>query len=91
MVATLSLACGRVKCNGVVAVLNDRWRVALHPVPPQWMLQSRKAKSWNHVRAYCQTREALLRNISEYCGTVDPESLAVVQALPEHIRDKVAT
>jgi len=69
----------------VVAILNNRWRVIDDPL--QWILQVRrgrkteKATGWRG-RSYCTQRTVLLRCIREYCGEVDADALAIVEALP---------
>lgn len=71
-------------------VLNDRWRVVDAPPHwhPQWILQRKEARARARSdgwvgNAYCTTRTALARNISERCGDVDPAAMAVIEALPE--------
>ena len=67
-------------------VLNDRWRIADDPL--QWLLQRRRGKpdkkhsGWSN-RSFCRTREGLLRCVREYCGIVDAEALAWIEALPD--------
>jgi hypothetical protein len=54
----------------------------------QFILQQRngtprsKATGWS-CRSFCRTRDALLRFIREYCGSVEDNALAQVKALPE--------
>jgi hypothetical protein len=60
--------------NRLVAQLNETWRVV--DDPRQWILQRRKGNprsknsGWKN-RSFCQTREALLRCIREYCCSPD--------------------
>jgi hypothetical protein len=76
--------------NRRIAQLNKSWRVMDDPL--QWVLQRRKGNprkknsGWQD-RSFCTTREALLRCIREYCGDVDQNALADLQALPEHHAD----
>jgi hypothetical protein len=72
--------------NGLIAELNERWRVVDDPL--QWILQRRKGSprkknsGWQG-RSFCRTREALLRCVREYCGEVDPAALNKIKALPD--------
>lgn len=69
-----------------IARLNNRWRVVHDPL--QWILQVRrgrkttKATGWKG-RRFCQWRRTLIRDIGELCGPVDPDALAIIQALPD--------
>jgi hypothetical protein len=71
--------------NRLVAQLNESWKVIYDPL--QWILQQRKGNprkknsGWRS-RSFCRTQEALLRCIREYCGEIDVEALAKLQALP---------
>ena len=80
----------------LVTPLNDRWRVIGDPL--QWLLQyragnisdsgeSQTRKAWQG-RRYCRTRDALIRDIGELCGPVDPSALAVIEALPDRHVDR---
>ncbi len=73
-------------------VLNERWRVA-DDGKLQWCLQCRRRnmvrsdgsedpRSWQGS-AYCTSRRALLSNIRERAGDVEPAALAVIEQLPE--------
>ena len=75
----------------LVVQLNDRWRVIDESI--QWILQYRrrkvcagakssKNKAWEG-RRFCRTRPALLRDIRENCGEVDPDALATIEELPD--------
>jgi hypothetical protein len=75
----------------IVVKLNDRWRVIDHPL--QWILQYRRnnrgrsdgsedPRSWEGKR-FCRTRTALLRDIRENCGAVDPAAVATLKTLPD--------
>jgi len=70
----------------LTVVLNDRWRLKDDPL--QWILQVRKggirskASGWVG-KAFCSTRTALLRNIRDLCGPVDPDALRVLNGLPK--------
>ena len=74
----------------MIAQLNDRWRVVDSPI--QWILEyragkishsdeSKNRKTWKGKR-FCRTRDALIRDIGELCGNVDPAALEVITALP---------
>ena len=71
--------------NRLLAQLNANWRIVDDPL--QWILQRRqgnprkKNSGWQD-RSFCTTREGLSRCIHEYCGEVDPASLARISALP---------
>jgi hypothetical protein len=73
-----------------VAVLNDRWRVVECRHGIQWILQARHrsemppASRWRG-RAYCRTKEALIRCGRLHAGRIDPGALAVLEALPDRI------
>jgi len=72
--------------NPVVAQLNARWRVVDDGL---WVLQRRKGnprrKNSGWVgSAFCGTKDALLRNILERCGPVDPSALTKLIALPDY-------
>ena len=73
--------------NRLTAQLNKNWRVVDDPL--QWILQRRKGNprkknsGWQD-RSFCTTREGLLRCIREYCGEVNQNALADLQALPDH-------
>jgi hypothetical protein len=72
--------------NRLVAQLNATWRVLDDPL--QWRLQrkkgnSRKRNSGWRDRSFCRTLEGLLRCVREYCGEVDAEAAAKLQALPD--------
>jgi hypothetical protein len=58
--------------------LNDTWRVA-HDGRLQWILQRRAKNGVWHGNAYCVTQAALLRNIRERCGPVDPAAVKVIE------------
>lgn len=65
---------------GLVIALNGGWRVSEDEL--QWMLQRYQGGRWRD-RSFCRTREALVRCIREYCGSVDPVGLMQAEALPE--------
>jgi hypothetical protein len=77
--------------RGVVAVLNDRWRVidTLEPSPKrQWILQSLRSKEkcvWKGI-AYTQKRSTLLRCIRErVLNEISPSALGIIERLPDVI------
>jgi hypothetical protein len=60
--------------------LNRKWRVSFDTM--QWILErGRQGDRWRGS-AYCVTRQALLRNIRERCGHVDPDALAEIESFP---------
>jgi hypothetical protein len=73
--------------NRLTAQLNKNWRVVDDPL--QWILQRRKGNprkknsGWQD-RSFCTTREGLLCCIREYCGEVNQNALADLQALPDY-------
>ena len=67
-------------CAGLVADLNDRWRVIDDPL--QWILQHREGKRWRD-RSFCRSRSGLQRCVREYSGPVDCVALLQIEALPE--------
>ena len=73
--------------NRLLTRLNTNWRVVDDPL--QWVLQRRKGNprkknsGWQD-RSFCTTREALLRCVREYCGEVNENALADLQALSGH-------
>ena len=67
-------------------VLNDRWRCVYDPA--QWILEHRiSTKDWRGS-AFCWTRDALIRNIRERCGQVDPDALKQIENLTEFHPDR---
>ena len=75
----------------LVVQLNDRWRIVDDPL--QWIVQYRRnnrgrsdgsedPRSWEG-RRFCRTHTALLRDIRENCGEVDPAAVAIIEALPD--------
>ncbi len=78
--------------------LNARWRVIVCADGVQWILQRRNVPAgtggnrperhstddWRG-RAYCRTREALIRCCRAYSGEIDPVAAAALQTLPERI------
>jgi sulfur transfer complex TusBCD TusB component (DsrH family) len=74
----------------LVAVLNPGWRVIVCRDGIQWILQHRhmrKGRARWDGNSYCQTRDALLRNIRERAGACDLAAIQYLSRLPEHIRD----
>jgi hypothetical protein len=75
---------------GLVARLNDNWRVVECRERLQWILQRRgspktpRADDWRG-RSYCQTSFGLLRCARAHAGAVDPSAAAILAALPERI------
>jgi len=73
----------------VVARLDERHRIIVCRDNLQWILQRRDRRTgtrpWASLR-YCQTREALIRDCRHFCKRIDPNALAVLEALPDHIR-----
>jgi hypothetical protein len=76
--------------NLLFGQLNANWRVVDDPL--QWIPQRRKGNprkrnsGWVD-RSFCTTRDGLLRCVREYCGEVDQNALAELQALPDHHAD----
>ncbi len=71
----------------IVAVLNDRWRVIACPAGIQWILQHRgrtetMATSRWRGRAYCRTRDALIRCCHDYAGEIEPAACTILAAMP---------
>ena len=64
----------------LVATLNIGWRIVEERL--QWIVQRRRSRDWNS-RRFCTTRAVLLRDVRELCGTVSPEALVVLEALPD--------
>ncbi len=65
--------------------LSEKWRIV--DDPHQWILQRRgntngKFGPWQ-ARSFCTTRTALLSNIRECRGDVDPAAVAFVSSWPE--------
>ncbi len=71
--------------RGVLAILNDRWRVIVCRDGIQWILQkaekSSHGTSWRG-RSYCRTSQALKRDMGYHAGDICPYALAVIQHLP---------
>ena len=77
--------------NVEIVRLNDKWRIVDDPL--QWILQRRAGnrtrsdgsedpRAWRGS-AYCTTRRALLSNIRERAGDVDPAAVAFIETWPE--------
>jgi hypothetical protein len=68
--------------------LNPAWRVIACRGGIQWIIQYRNRAEtvstgdWRG-RAYCTTREALIRCCDRYCGPIDPNAITAIEALPE--------
>lgn len=77
--------------RGVVAVLNDRWRVIACRDGIQWILQSSKfrrdERAWE-ARSYCRTREALHRVCARVAGRVRDDAATVLANLPARIGEQ---
>lgn len=75
--------------HGVVAVLNDRWRVIACRDGIQWILQFRAGQRHGGARfdnrSFCHTREALIRVCREHAGDISPSAMSALRALPERI------
>ena len=63
-----------------IAILCKRWRVADDAL--QWIVQRREGQGWRSCR-FPTRRTTLLRDVRELCGTVSPEAVAVLEALPD--------
>jgi hypothetical protein len=70
---------------GLVAVLNDHWRVVdskrAYPYR-QWILQRRWGEIW-HGRSYCQTKAVLMRDIRRRVGDIGEEAQRALACLPD--------
>ncbi|MGO8841323.1 MAG: hypothetical protein ACLQF1_09395 [Methyloceanibacter sp.] len=51
--------------------------------PPAEEGQSKEEELRLQNRSFCRTREGLLRCVREYCGEVDADALAKLEALPD--------
>ncbi len=66
--------------------LNDRWRVTDDGV--QWILsvrcgrKSTKRSGWTGRRFHRQ-RTPLIASVTELCGSINTDALAIIQALPD--------
>lgn len=75
---------------GIVARLNERWRVIRCPDGIQWILQRRERVSgpdgarWEG-RSYCTTRDGLRLSIRAQIRLCDGEALQAVACLPARI------
>jgi hypothetical protein len=75
---------------GIVAQLNEDWRVVECRDRVQWILQRRgspkmsRRDDWRG-RSYCRTSQALIRSAREYAGAIDPAAATVLRALPARI------
>jgi hypothetical protein len=74
----------------LITGISDRWRIEDDGML-QWILAMRsgrktgKATGWKGKR-FCRWRRALIRDIGELCGPVDPAAMAIIRALPERYR-----
>lgn len=66
--------------------LNATWRVIACADGLHFILQRRRAKRWENF-AFCQTRDALARNIRERAGELHPSAPAALEALPAFAPD----
>lgn len=75
--------------HGVVAVLNDHWRVIVCKDGIQWILQRRAGERHGTARFDCRShvrsREALIRLCREHAGEISPAAMSILNALPERI------
>jgi hypothetical protein len=73
--------------------LNSHWRVIACRDGIQWILQrqhgpdapERPAAARWEGRAYCRTKEALIRCCRAYSGEIDAAAVAALRTLPERI------
>lgn len=75
--------------RGVVAVLNNRWRVIdTLDEPRHWVLQQRgtaKKHAWRGI-AHTPNRTTLMRCIRErVLGEISPTALGIIERLPREI------
>jgi hypothetical protein len=74
---------------GLIAQLNEQWRVVVCKDGIQWILQRRDAQRAGRVRwtgaSYHCERKSLLRVSRALCGRIAPAAMAVLEALPEWI------
>jgi hypothetical protein len=71
----------------VVVQLNEHWRIIVCRSNIQWILQRsyerrRDGERCWGPRSYCRTGEAIKRLARQHAGAIDPEALAVLDALP---------
>jgi hypothetical protein len=73
----------------VVVRLNAKWRIVECRAGIQWILQRRNSVdegSWSS-RSFCRTSEAIKRLARQHAGAIEPEALAILDALPEWIEE----
>jgi hypothetical protein len=75
--------------NGVVCVINDRWRVIVCKDGIQWILQKSKSggghgRAWRGV-SYLTTKRALIEACAQHYGHCETAAPAVLEALPDRI------
>jgi hypothetical protein len=68
--------------TGLVARLNDDWRVVAGSCGIQWILQRRSGDQW-HNKSFLRSRAGLLLYATSYEVDAEPDALAVLEALPE--------
>lgn len=73
--------------GGVIAVLNDRWRVIACRDGIQWILQRQDATRSLHGTAwrgqsYCRLRDGLLSACNAHAGAITASALAILNQLP---------
>ena len=74
--------------GAIVCQLNDQWRVIECRNGIQWILQRRANKAGGDAwygRSYCCTKKALIRVCRAHSGEINPNAMAVLDALPERI------
>jgi hypothetical protein len=74
----------------VVVQLNEKWRVVECRAGIQWILQRRKSATagsgWDG-RSFCRSGEAIKRLARLHAQPIDPDALAVLDALPAWIEE----
>ena len=72
----------------VIVRLNGSWRVIVCKDGIQWVLQfvkiSRRGSNWR-ARSFHRSRDALIRVTANSAGEIQPNSMAVLEALPRMI------
>lgn len=70
--------------SGVIAVLNDKWRVVRCRDGLNWIIQKASPSEWKSVKFH-HNREHLIRRVRSLCGPVSDAAMAKLAALPDWI------
>lgn len=74
---------------GVIAMLNDKWRVIACRDGIQWVFQHKAGERHGTARfdgrSYSRTKNALILLCREHADEISPAAMSILTALPERI------